>query len=148
YKTIHLDRWWNNLTPEWKALMLSKLEGDTTREALHRLVLADAFRFQDVHAINDLTPLNEFVRLKSLHFSGTGVTQIPELESLRSLESLHATNSPLQRLGVIVSLTALEDLNIANTPRSEEHTSELQSRENLVCRLLLEKKNITSTISL
>src|SRR5690606_40822880 len=28
----------------------------------------------------------------------------------------------------------------ANTLRSEEHTSELQSRENLVCRLLLEKK--------
>src|SRR5690606_41807721 len=26
-------------------------------------------------------------------------------------------------------------------PRSEEHTSELQSREKLVCRLLLEKKN-------
>src|SRR6202044_1998553 len=25
-------------------------------------------------------------------------------------------------------------------PRSEDHTSELQSRENLVCRLLLEKK--------
>ena len=25
-------------------------------------------------------------------------------------------------------------------PRSEEHTSELQSRTNLVCRLLLEKK--------
>src|SRR5690606_39817772 len=30
--------------------------------------------------------------------------------------------------------------------RSEEHTSELQSRENLVCRLLLEKKNINDTI--
>src|SRR5690606_30948072 len=29
---------------------------------------------------------------------------------------------------------------IAAWPRSEEHTSELQSRENLVCRLLLEKK--------
>src|SRR5690606_40295661 len=28
----------------------------------------------------------------------------------------------------------------AMAPRSEEHTSELQSRENLVCRLLLEKK--------
>src|SRR3712207_7023791 len=27
------------------------------------------------------------------------------------------------------------------TPRSEEHTSELQSRQYLVCRLLLEKKN-------
>src|SRR5690606_42164570 len=30
-------------------------------------------------------------------------------------------------------------------PRSEEHTSELQSRENLVCRLLLEKKKNTRT---
>src|SRR5207302_11490639 len=30
--------------------------------------------------------------------------------------------------------------------RSEEHTSELQSRENLVCRLLLEKKNETTII--
>src|SRR5690349_23480524 len=29
--------------------------------------------------------------------------------------------------------------------RSEEHTSELQSRRDLVCRLLLEKKNSTST---
>src|SRR5690606_14215750 len=29
--------------------------------------------------------------------------------------------------------------------RSEEHTSELQSRENLVCRLLLEKKNKQDT---
>src|SRR3712207_8303414 len=29
-------------------------------------------------------------------------------------------------------------------PRSEEHTSELQSRQYLVCRLLLEKKHIPS----
>src|SRR5690606_40478312 len=32
---------------------------------------------------------------------------------------------------------------LIGTQRSEEHTSELQSRENLVCRLLLEKKNTT-----
>ena len=31
------------------------------------------------------------------------------------------------------------ELNVVS--RSEEHTSELQSRRNLVCRLLLEKKN-------
>src|SRR2546428_3388220 len=29
-------------------------------------------------------------------------------------------------------------------PRSEEHTSELQSRSDLVCRLLLEKKKVAS----
>src|SRR3712207_7946403 len=31
---------------------------------------------------------------------------------------------------------------IVGVERSEEHTSELQSRQYLVCRLLLEKKNI------
>src|SRR5690242_20967653 len=31
--------------------------------------------------------------------------------------------------------------------RSEEHTSELQSHVNLVCRLLLEKKKLTSSTS-
>src|SRR5690625_6922183 len=35
----------------------------------------------------------------------------------------------------------------ASTPRSEEHTSELQSRGHLVCRLLLEKKNLKPTAS-
>src|SRR2546427_7292291 len=33
-----------------------------------------------------------------------------------------------------------EELNQGSLPRSEEHTSELQSQSNLVCRLLLEKK--------
>src|SRR2546430_11336989 len=35
----------------------------------------------------------------------------------------------------------------AITHRSEEHTSELQSQSNLVCRLLLEKKKSTTTKS-
>src|SRR5688572_31223245 len=34
-------------------------------------------------------------------------------------------------------------LSAAAAPRSEEHTSELQSQSNLVCRLLLEKKKQT-----
>src|SRR5699024_11795025 len=43
-------------------------------------------------------------------------------------------------------LTGLEEINIQWNEhlietRSEEHTSELQSRFDLVCRLLLEKKN-------
>src|SRR5690606_40524769 len=41
--------------------------------------------------------------------------------------------------GGIVGLPGPADDGAA-VPRSEEHTSELQSRENLVCRLLLEKK--------
>src|SRR2546430_10273519 len=33
-----------------------------------------------------------------------------------------------------------KSLSYSRRPRSEEHTSELQSQSNLVCRLLLEKK--------
>src|SRR5205807_7474955 len=36
------------------------------------------------------------------------------------------------------------DYSLFESPRSEEHTSELQSPCNLVCRLLLEKKKNTS----
>src|SRR5690606_40066207 len=36
--------------------------------------------------------------------------------------------------------TSMNLENFKDLVRSEEHTSELQSRENLVCRLLLEKK--------
>src|SRR5699024_11440781 len=43
------------------------------------------------------------------------------------------TTAPLRRYRKIIGLCS-------TTPRSEEHTSELQSRFDLVCRLLLEKK--------
>src|SRR5256885_5027592 len=45
-----------------------------------------------------------------------------------------------RRVGVVAQ-HALEQLDTAAAERSEEHTSELQSPCNLVCRLLLEKKN-------
>src|SRR3989440_2763268 len=38
------------------------------------------------------------------------------------------------------------DCRIAILPRSEEHTSELQSRSDLVCRLLLEKKKTNQEV--
>src|SRR5436309_8839093 len=39
-----------------------------------------------------------------------------------------------------ISVQPWPQCGLGNLGRSEEHTSELQSRENLVCRLLLEKK--------
>src|SRR2546430_5766320 len=52
-------------------------------------------------------------------------------------------------IGLVLALpglfgSALDPLiGIAGDTRSEEHTSELQSQSNLVCRLLLEKKKKT-----
>src|SRR3712207_8260636 len=54
-------------------------------------------------------------------------------EELRALEAGHRDYA-----------AAGEDVRAA---RSEEHTSELQSRQYLVCRLLLEKKKATTTAS-
>src|SRR6266480_4354998 len=49
-----------------------------------------------------------------------------------------------QRTNVFPAFSLLDNVWVAAFacgPRSEEHTSELQSHVNLVCRLLLEKKN-------
>src|SRR5690349_23505511 len=53
-----------------------------------------------------------------------------------------AAGEPGFLAGVLAYLASDETLATAFTAeRSEEHTSELQSRRDLVCRLLLEKKN-------
>src|SRR5690606_40597269 len=41
-------------------------------------------------------------------------------------------------LALLITTGILQSSAMSIAPRSEEHTSELQSRENLVCRLLLE----------
>src|SRR5439155_22539626 len=45
--------------------------------------------------------------------------------------------------GPAVSRAITRRVLVAQSLRSEEHTSELQSRGHLVCRLLVEKRNIT-----
>src|SRR5690606_40137664 len=55
-----------------------------------------------------------------------------------------ASSSDYERARPILELAAEEIFYLGDIgSRSEEHTSELQSRENLVCRLLLEKKKTT-----
>src|SRR3712207_8964317 len=61
-----------------------------------------------------------------------------------------AEAGPADIVLVAVKLWDTEDVAAQLKPlvdsRSEEHTSELQSRQYLVCRLLLEKKNIKKII--
>src|SRR5690554_7393924 len=68
-----------------------------------------------------------------------------EKRSAVSQSTARLASSLLQTLAnsaLIVTLSGLFKLARTNITRSEEHTSELQSRPHLVCRLLLEKKNI------
>src|SRR5690606_39408246 len=64
---------------------------------------------------------------------GTGKTTVARLLA----KGLNCVNGPTaEPCGQCPSCTRIAE----GMARSEEHTSELQSRENLVCRLLLEKK--------
>src|SRR5690606_41611224 len=72
-----------------------------------------------------------------------GVVEVDLEGQLVAVIGLQA--GPLERAAFAVAHLhgldhAQEFLGCALQLRSEEHTSELQSRENLVCRLLLEKK--------
>src|SRR5256886_3963439 len=68
--------------------------------------------------------------------SGTFTASTPAALSARHCSSIGVGSTPLG--GTISTLVTSSPL--ASFARSEEHTFELQSQSNLVCRLLLEKK--------
>src|SRR2546429_4063921 len=58
------------------------------------------------------------------------------------IQSGDASSATLAR-AALCACRSCPSLDATSAPRSEEHTSELQSRLHLVCRLLLEKKKYT-----
>src|SRR2546430_12536108 len=79
-------------------------------------------------------------------FNDTATTEIYTLSLHDALPISHLAGVQHRRRGATRTHCDQEKTMIANTAkhlaraRSEEHTSELQSQSNLVCRLLLEKK--------
>src|SRR2546430_5156790 len=71
-------------------------------------------------------------------------TLFPYTTLFRSgLQSKAGGLRPLVNVGIGIHRPALRRSALSDSDvRSEEHTSELQSQSNLVCRLLLEKKKI------
>src|SRR5438034_8079340 len=70
-------------------------------------------------------------------------TLFPYTTLFRSLDEasmLKALKSGIGAGKIVPVLCAGASRSIGSHPRSEEHTSELQSHSDLVCRLLLEKK--------
>src|SRR3712207_7219370 len=76
----------------------------------------------------------------ALPISPARLFQVPRLPPLRLLQRVCAGDHA-SRIRVLPTLLAgRRHLGHEASLRSEEHTSELQSRQYLVCRLLLEKK--------
>src|SRR5690625_6591574 len=84
-----------------------------------------------------LISLRQLLDHAAEHGYGVPAFNVNNLEQTRAImEAARETDSP-----VIMQASAG-----ARKYRSEEHTSELQSRGHLVCRLLLEKKKQSNTI--
>src|SRR5438034_8791390 len=79
------------------------------------------------------------IKLTEYHESRKELDGLP----VTSAEKIPVTNTPnifSYKAHVFAKNPALVQRYIKATKRSEEHTSELQSHSDLVCRLLLEKK--------
>src|SRR5207244_2216174 len=85
----------------------------------------------------------EGLRFSEVNMRGSGHTGSCECrwgsEPDKVVSTLHAVILP-QKLKVMPIRKPSEELTKTRGKRSEEHTSELQSPDHLVCRLLLEKK--------
>src|SRR5690242_21443172 len=89
-------------------------------------------------------------------FNASATTEIYTLSLHDALPILHRHRADVQRDAAFGDVLARHDhalgvggdqqvRRVAVVGRSEEHTSELQSHVNLVCRLLLEKKKNSSS---
>src|SRR5690606_41052709 len=92
---------------------------------------------RETQTLATITFQNYFRMYKKLAgMTGTAKTEEEEFRSIYGMDVVEIpTNKPMIRVDYPDLVFKTEA-----AKRSEEHTSELQSRENLVCRLLVEKK--------
>src|SRR5690606_41910681 len=86
------------------------------------------------------TLFRSVVAPQSLKTPVTSAQAIPEQWTAQSAAKELLLRWPEGEPELVLEALDLSSLWPLTRRRSEEHTSELQSRENLVCRLLLEKK--------
>src|SRR5690606_39692223 len=84
--------------------------------------------------------------ISTLTYSGYTAFQISSYRPLAYILVFTPNERIIRRLNLLWGVKAMY-YEGGDKSRSEEHTSELQSRENLVCRLLLEKKQKAGTDS-
>ena len=127
--------------PEPKQIESSRMAGAEVVE-LHTGTYADALsqkqKKYELNRIRECAAHGTKIGLKvhaghGLHYENTA--QIAAISEILELNIGHAIVAKSLDLGIAKAVADMKKI------RSEEHTSELQSRTNLVCRLLLEKKN-------
>src|SRR5690625_6126415 len=108
------------------------------------------------HAVNEIVhpavgkDYEKWHQEKKSPFTVKEAALLVESGSYKDLDHLIMIEAPLQvRIQRVIQRDQISSAQVrgridSQWPRSEEHTSELQSRGHLVCRLLLEKKKTDS----
>src|SRR5690606_40975467 len=91
-------------------------------------------------SLHDALPIFALFDSKEVKVLEQGVMFFKDLVRVREKYGLEKWAFEIQRHGAAKDPKTTYSILPEHQLRSEEHTSELQSRENLVCRLLLEKK--------
>src|SRR3712207_608805 len=103
----------------------------------HRVICVDNFDTGSLHNIAHL-------KREDFRFELLDITERYEIdEPVDFVYHMASPASPIDYARLPLHTLKVGAYGTHNTLRSEEHTSELQSRQYLVCRLLLEKKNET-----
>src|SRR5207249_6932561 len=107
---------------------LERVKASVTKDALRR-------RAPGMYRFRELTPVDDSEERVTLGEGGTPLLELPRLAAHLGVRRLWAKDEGQNPTG------SFKARGLGMAIRSEEHTSELQSRFDLVCRLLLENKN-------
>src|SRR6267378_6892531 len=131
------------VTPEF-ARQLSELSHETRRQIG---VLIDRKGYVEFVIVGDARQIElpDFKRVRVAGDRFRGLRCVHTHLRGEELTRDDLTDLALLRLDLMAAIDVDEQTGLPGVVRSEEHTSELQSRRDLVCRLLLEKKKDDST---
>src|SRR5690625_4235328 len=96
------------------------------------------YKIQRVPYVDDKGTIEESIQLAKERQGIIGFTLVDPM--LRDYLNKRAKEVDIEAIDIMGPMMESMERVFNRTPRSEEHTSELQSRGHLVCRLLLEKK--------
>src|SRR5260221_531282 len=139
----------DRMTREWSLNLVNVLPTQTVAE--QESAFGILYRSEPTRCcqLRKVEPLMRALESFDVWFTGLRREQSPTRQNLKKVE-LHRlpTGKNLWKVSLLADWNWQKVGQYANTngiPRSEEHTSELQSHSDLVCRLLLEKKKNKNT---
>lgn len=116
YKTNDLILWWNELPSDWQDAFSSTLTGKfPDPEDLHRVVQRQSLDISN-RKLNNLNPINAFIRLKELSVENCQLTNLEGIEGLSTLEEINISRNPINDLKPLQSQENLKTLNCSDTP--------------------------------